>query len=266
MSETTETKTASALARDEAQKMARDPKVVHNRAVAMTMKNVAWGSKLTEQEMGAMEHIAGELDLSIAMGHLLMLGGNPYITLAGRMQHAHATGKFAGFTEGALPKDQWEAWGVPADAKAAWITEALRDGAKGFAEVGWSGPSRDGNQPVAKQFPGELARKRARCRALALAFPVGITSIEEMQRGEEIPDELYGRAMAANTGDDRIILSLFERRLKDAGLTTQEALSVAGKPLIQLTEAEAETVFNTLVKERELNELAIDNEPASATA
>lgn len=191
-------KTNSALIREKAQEIGSDPATIQRHAAAQALRNAKWGKDqgLDAADIRAMESIAQTMNLSVALGHIIMLGGNMYITAAGHTQHAHATGQFDGFEEAALPKDEWELWGVPADAKFAWKCSVYRKGTdRPFTEVGWAGPSRDSNQPVAKVYPAELARKRGRARALAIAFPVGLVSVEEIQRGVEIPDDLYNRAV-----------------------------------------------------------------------
>lgn len=213
-------KTASELVRDKAQEIAKDPATIQRYAAAQAMKNAKWGKdhSLQPDDLRAMEAVAQTLNLSIALGHLLMLGGNMFITYAGHLQHAHGTGQFDGFEEAMLPRDEFAAWGVPETALFAWKATAHRKGTKlGFTEVGWSGPSRDGNQPVAKNFPGEMARKRARARALSLAFPVGLTSVEEIQRGEEIPDEFLKRATEAAANGAGIGRALAESLARAAG-------------------------------------------------
>jgi hypothetical protein len=141
------------------------------------------------------------LGLSVELGEIIMLGGNIYVTIQGRLRKAHETGQFRGFLDVKLPRDEWADYDIPDDAVSAWKCSVFKDGYEHpFIEVGWAGGKRDERQPVAKAFPGEMSRKRARARSLSLGFPLGLPSIEELT-GEEIPEELFNKAVLAATVD-----------------------------------------------------------------
>lgn len=191
-----EQKTASEMVREKAGEINRSKESLDIRAAQQATANANWGKGVTDAQRAALEHIARELGLSTPMGHLIYLGGQVYITAKGHVALAHKQGVlFQGFDEEALPKSEWEQWGVANDAEAAWICRVHRAGIeRPFVEVGWAGGKREANQPVARQFPAEMARKRARCRALDLAFPAPIPSYEEVALGGvAIPDEIWQR-------------------------------------------------------------------------
>lgn len=197
-------KTHSQLVREQADKMARNDEAIQLRAVVAMVKNTSWGANAPEHVIMATEKLARKIGLSFALGDMLILGGNPYVALAGRLRAAHDTKEFNGFVERPLGKDEYQIWGVRADAEYAWICEVHRTGYEHpFIEVGWGGGTREvqanqgKGQPVAKAFPAEMARKRARARALQLAFPLPLPALEEIPYGQQlaIPDELYNKAI-----------------------------------------------------------------------
>ncbi len=239
-------KTPSQAAREVAEKMTMEK--ASTRAASMALANSSWGKDMSEDQRAAVEKVARDLGLSIAAGHLIVLGGNPFITLEGRLVQAEGTGKFEGFDEGPLPKEEWEGWGIPPEAKSAWRVTVYRKGCpRPFNEVGWAGGPREERQPVARMFPGEMARKRGRARALKLAFPVGLPSAEEpFIQGEAIPEEILNKAMEdqpAPRGD-------FYERAQALGFSPAQANAEArgafGKPGDALTRGQVTMLLNTL--------------------
>jgi len=195
-------RTASAEAREEANIISRSREVRSIRAASITVDNVSWGKGLTPAQKQALEFTAREVGLSAALGHVVLLGNKPYVTIEGRLKVAHDSGAFLGFSrDEPLPKERWEEWGVKPDATFAWVTAVRRKGCEfDFSECGWCGGSRDANQPVGKAFSAEMARKRARERALSLAFPVGLASYEDAYVGGvqslDVADSAKGFSMA----------------------------------------------------------------------
>lgn len=162
-----------------ADELARSGHLLDIRAAQSAVAKTQWGSNLRPEEVAAFEHQLSRLGLTFAAGHANVLGGNLYVNVEGRLAHANATGEFLGFVrDEPLPRDQWEAWGVPKDADCAWISAADRAGRHPQVEVGWAGGSKESN-PVAKKYPGELSRKRSRARSLKYCFPLGLPSEEE---------------------------------------------------------------------------------------
>ena len=259
---TTETKetTASAEVREKAQTIARSEKNIATRAAALVTQNTSWGKACTPEQRAAIEEIAREMGLSVAAGHIIVLGGNPYITVAGHMTHMHNQGGPDAFDEDALPKSDWEKWGVPADSWCAWRVTITRNKIP-YTEVGWSGPARDrtevyksGEDPIPVKFKGEMARKRGRVRALQLAFPNGLPSVEEIQRGEEMPDEIFEKAKAA-AADPIINAKIVEHEAKSRGFDLASIGDVAQlqfqKDWRVLKQSEMEQVYQILKDERD---------------
>jgi len=269
-------KTASQVVREEADKLARDDKAVHYRAAAAAVENANWGKNLDPAHKMALEKLANECGLSIVLGDIIILGGSPYITIKGQLKHAHNTGQFKGFVdEGPLPRNEWTDYGVPEDAQSAWRTKVKRDGCETlFIEVGWAGGKREANQPVARDFPGEIARKRSRARALQLAFPTSFSSFEDATHGIEIPEDFMARVQQAATQPvvapetyARIKLDQFKAALAPLQATPAEALAVAKtlykgiKRLDDLMADQAQKVLDELTKDRE----TVAAQPASAS-
>lgn len=194
-------KTASQMVREEALRLAQGDEAVRLRAAAEMAMNTSWGDKISKAQLMALEKVALGMGLSISAGDVIMLGGTPYITIKGHLRLAHVSGKFSGFIEDVLPKEEWDAWGVRPDAEYAWKCTVKRaDCEEAFTEVGWGGGSREkeankgGGQPVAKAFPAEMARKRARARALDLAFPSPLPH-SPAEMGYQIPEDIYAKAV-----------------------------------------------------------------------
>lgn len=228
-------KTASAEVREKAQQIARQEKNILARAAEVAMSNSSWGKNLTPQQRAALQEIASHFGLTIGL-HIIMLGGNAYITFAGVMVIATRDPKYTGLCrDEPLDKKEWAKWGIPETAICAWLTGTQPSGiAHPYIEVGWAGPSRDGNQPVAKAFPGELARKRARARVLSLAFPTGLPVAEEIQRGYEIPEEILQGAMkhVKPEGEQLVAMHWLDKEIKRIGASKAEVLQL-GKELFE---------------------------------
>lgn len=104
------------------------------------------------------------------LGELMLYQGKPYITIAGRVRIAHQSGLLAGLQPRPATSVERLQFGASED-EVVWVCDAYRVGApRGFRGWGVVNVKTDRN-PVAKQFPREMAKKRAKYDALALAFP-----------------------------------------------------------------------------------------------
>lgn len=150
-------------------------------AAAESFGQTEWGGKISQERRVYFEKIAREQGLSLAHGHVYILGGTFYISLQGRLKLADDSNLFDGFcAQGAVPKDEWAAWGIPADAVCTWkVSAQRRDQKYPMTEVGFAGGTYDQSQPVAKKNPGAMARTRAMARCLKYLFPIGMQSAEE---------------------------------------------------------------------------------------
>ena len=104
------------------------------------------------------------------LGEVMIYQGKPYVTLAGRIRIAHRTGLLNGMFPRPASQHETRSFGATED-EVVWTCEVWRIGvSRPFR--GWGVASRKGDRnPVAKQFPREMAKKRAKYDALALAFP-----------------------------------------------------------------------------------------------
>ena len=66
-----------------------------------------------------------------------------------------------------------------------------------FENFGRAGGKRDASQPVAKANPAEMAVKRAYCRAMELACPLGV-NMETLIEGYEVMDATTGEVRDVN--------------------------------------------------------------------
>jgi len=188
MTEKTEAGTEVALAPKTAVKKAAEMGMTKEQYAsirsAIALKNqMKWGQNLTDAELGAYEHRAHGMGLSVVDGDIDILGGKMYINLQGRLKTAHNSGTFNGIDGGMpepFPKELWEDYGIPDDALFAFKATLWKKGYEmPFCGIGHSGGKRDQNQPVAKQHPSYQAQSRSLVRGLSLGWPTSLPSIEE---------------------------------------------------------------------------------------
>jgi hypothetical protein len=126
--------------------------------------------KLTPDEQSMfLFALALKLGVKAELGELMLYQGKPYITLAGLIRLAHNSGLFVGMTPRPATSLECRQYGVQ-DGDYLWVCDVYRRGApRPFR--GWGFVAKADRNPVAKQFPRELAKKRARYDALKIAFP-----------------------------------------------------------------------------------------------
>lgn len=120
-----------------------------------------------------------------ASNHVYVLGGRPYVSIEGRSfkadEHRDDAGKktFQGFAEDrVMTADERAAYDVPEGA-IGWLCRVKRaDCEFPFLGVGYAGGAGERN-PVAKADRLAMAAKRAREKALRLAYPLGDASDDE---------------------------------------------------------------------------------------
>lgn len=120
--------------------------------------------------------------------HVYVLGGRPYVSVEGRMfkadNHRDDRGAktFNGFrVDRVLTKDEREAYEVP-DGAIGWYVEVERNDCKyPFVGVGIAGGPAEKNPVANGKDKLAMAQKRAREKALRIAYPIG-----EPDVGDEI--------------------------------------------------------------------------------
>lgn len=110
------------------------------------------------------------LGVKAELGELMLFQGKPYITLDGRLRLAHRSGLLTGMETRPATMLEKRNFGCE-DGDALWVVDVYRRGsARPFR--GWGHVARKTERnPVAKQFPREMAKKRAKYDALREAFP-----------------------------------------------------------------------------------------------
>lgn len=127
--------------------------------------------KLTADQQGILLMALGEkLGVKPELGELMIYQGKPYLTLAGYRRIAHQTGLLAGLQP--RPATQLERRQFDAsEEESVWVCDVFKKGAgRHFRGWGAAGGRNDRN-PVSKQYPREMAKKRAVYDGLRLAFP-----------------------------------------------------------------------------------------------
>lgn len=127
--------------------------------------------KLTTDEQSMFLMAIGErIGVRAELGEIMLYQGKPYITIDGRTRIAHRSGRLAGIQPRPASSLERKQFGA-ADHEVLWICDVYRIGApRSFRGWGVVNKNTDKN-PVAKQFPRELAKKRAKYDALRMAFP-----------------------------------------------------------------------------------------------
>jgi hypothetical protein len=122
-----------------------------------------------EQQADFLFALGARLGVKPELGELMLYQGKPYITIDGRFRLAHESGLLVGCET--RPATQMERRNYGADeGDALWVCDVYRRGA-GRAFKGWGHVAKGDKNPVARQFPREVAKKRAKYDALRIAFP-----------------------------------------------------------------------------------------------
>lgn len=121
--------------------------------------------------------------LDIFRGHVVLMYGQPYVTLDGYLFHAKGEGKPYTMSSKPMSKADWELYMVPRGAHA-WLCEiSLAEGKSTVTGIGIvtaeemteESKKKPGHlrSPVVAAHPWQLAQKRAEWQALRRAFPIG---------------------------------------------------------------------------------------------
>jgi hypothetical protein len=135
----------------------------------------AWGQgqldKLTKSEQSMFLMAFGtKIGLRAELGELMIYMGRPYITRSGMIRIAHQSGLLAGMVPRPATSMEARNYGT-VDGDVLWVCDVFRHGAiRAFRGWGCVNVTKDKN-PVAKQYPRELAKKRALYDGLRMAFP-----------------------------------------------------------------------------------------------
>lgn len=155
------------------------------RASANAENNLSWGEAMSPGVRLKLFLFCAKQGFDPTSNHVYVLGGRPYVSIEGRMfkadEHRDDAGKktFAGFVEDRiLTKEEREAFEIPEGA-IGWLARVQRaDCMFPFLGIGVAGGQNEKN-PVARGDRLAMAQKRAREKALRLAYPLGDASDDE---------------------------------------------------------------------------------------
>lgn len=155
------------------------------RASANAENNLSWGEAMSPGVRIKLFLFCAKQGFDPTSNHVYVLGGRPYVSIEGRMfkadEHRDDAGKktFAGFCEDRiLTKDEREAFEIPEGA-IGWLARVQRaDCSFPFLGIGVAGGQAEKN-PVARGDRLAMAQKRAREKAIRLAYPLGDASDDE---------------------------------------------------------------------------------------
>lgn len=157
-------------------------------------------NRLTQEEQTMFLMAFGQkIGVRAELGEVMIYQGKPYITLAGRVRIAHKTGLLNGIQPRPATTMEARHFGASED-EVVWTCEVWRIGiTRPFKGWGVANRKMDRN-PVAKQYPREMAKKRAKYDALALAFPPDEVLGEIHMRFIDAAEELALREAARHGG------------------------------------------------------------------
>lgn len=161
--------------------------------------------KATPAEAAAATLFCVRHGLTVARGHVVLLGGKLYVTAEGWEAAAENTGLFDGFDEPEpLTQAEREFLGVPDSATAAMKVRAYRkDRNRPSVGYGWWDTEKDYDGP--KSVPGMAALTRAKRRALRSLFPLNAGGLmapehrpaEHLKAHAQVIDKAADEATAA---------------------------------------------------------------------
>lgn len=170
----------SSVALTPAQQAARD--IIKSKEQAL--RNQQWTGRLTKEEKALVYHFARAYGLDLNLGHLVILGGKPYVTVAGMLHHAHAAkvSPLCGIDVEIIEERQGEyakAMAVVKRLMGVGITYVAEY--KGYGEAS---PDTIGLKNGARHV-SSMAQTRAIGRALRAAFSISSPAFEELDLQEE---------------------------------------------------------------------------------
>ena len=135
--------------------------------------------------------------------HMNVIHGKLYLNYKGRVFWTkRALGALdGGATDRPMTKDEREAYQLEDNevgiVATIWKLNPINGERMPFENFGRAGGKRDASQPVAKANPAEMAVKRAYCRAMELACPLGV-NMETLIEGYEVMDATTGEVRDVN--------------------------------------------------------------------
>ena len=167
------------------------------------VKNLQWSGKLTAEEKAVLYHATKVYGLDPALREVLILGGNMYITISGRIRIAERSGDYAGCKFERLDLIE------PDEPRYKCTVKKLMRQSNGeiiiaeFEGIGRASKHNVGSNIVREQWLDEMAQKRALGRALSNAWPVSIPTWEEAGLEEKYAVALTSEMIADLENDNK---------------------------------------------------------------
>jgi hypothetical protein len=150
--------------------------------------DLATGEALSLEAINNLIAYAIKYSLDIYRGHVVLMYGQPYITIDGYLAHAKKEGKPYTMSSRPMIKDDRELYMIPPGAHP-WLCEIVKDDGKSKVtgigivtaeEMTEESKKKPGHlrSPIVAAHPWQLAQKRAEWQALRRAFPIGETKEE----------------------------------------------------------------------------------------
>jgi hypothetical protein len=168
--------------------------------------------KLTPDQQTSFLMALGEhIGVRAELGELIIYQGKPYVCIDGRIRQAHTTGLLTGIEKRPATSLERRDYDCPDDARL-WVVKVYRRGSD-RAFVGWgeAGGKNDRN-PVSKEKPAQMAKKRALYDALRSAFPVG-EDVTPMHR--ELIEDAEAQAAKHRIGNHAVVAAAYDEEIEE---------------------------------------------------
>jgi hypothetical protein len=153
-------------------------------AVKALQKDIAenyWGTKsLAPVDAYRMAKVAVAYGLDPFLGHLEILGGKPYVTVAGQIFKAQGTGRLEGIDFVPLSSEEREQYKVKDNEIATKAVVYLVNSVRPYIGYGYASEADVQLQGKKMKDIRYMAENRAVGRALRRAFPIGLSTFEEL--------------------------------------------------------------------------------------
>jgi len=216
----------------------------------LDIATVKWNSELGDNQVEALRFLSRNYRFRIALGDLLLLGGNWYVTHSGLLRLARRT-RCRGINVQLVGK-------FCDSASAHWVFKAsvykFRS-SRGFTGYGDANPTNV--SPLVRGAEMRVAETRAVNRALRKAYGIGLCSVEELgwESKAYVPSDPQKAASASHSNGhqngkprlrDRLCLLIRQHQL-DANLVKAYAADSCGTPnLRDATREQIETFITNL--------------------
>ncbi len=211
---------------------------------------------LTPSQAGTLARITLRYGLDPLLNELTIYQGRPYLTIDGRERIANEHPAFNGMEIRPATDDERKGFRCAED-EHLWVCTVWRKDRQ-FPQVGYGRAGGRGDRnPVSRDFPQEMAQKRAKHRALRDAFSIPIPGHEEMtdyrpQLLPEMGEVIDGEVVTIDNPSTNQQKAMIHASIKQLGWTDDEYREVLHATFgvqssMELAEGQAAAITEMLV-------------------